>query len=272
MTKRIGRSPEDEDERMRESRMSFGDHLEELRRRVVWSLIVLGVCLFAAFFFYEDLLKFFIQPYKDLAERENLAAGKEILGPLKTIGATEGFFAAMKAAFLVAVAVGGPFVLYQMWQFIAAGLYSKERKAILFYLPLSVTLFTGGLAFGYFVVVPSALSFLLTFLTTDYVQSELTLTNYMSFLIVMSLILGVIFQIPMVMLFLARSGMVEPAWFSSQRRMFIFLAVVASAILTPTPDPFTLMLVAVPMILLFELGLVLARIGYRARSEAASPY
>ncbi|MBL8898204.1 MAG: twin-arginine translocase subunit TatC [Planctomycetes bacterium] len=259
----------EEDERMRSSRMSFGDHLEELRKRVLWSLIVLGVCMFAAFFVYEPLLQFFIQPYKEIAEAENAAAGKEILGPLKTIGVTEGFFAAMKAAFLVALAVGGPFVVYQAWQFIAAGLYTHERKAVLYYLPLSMTLFAGGLAFGYLMVVPSALRFLLTFLKDDFVQSELTLTNYMSFLIVMSVILGIVFQIPMVMLFLARTGMVEPAWFAKQRRMFIFLAVVASALLTPTPDPFTLMLVAVPMILLFELGLLLARFAYRKRAAVA---
>jgi sec-independent protein translocase protein TatC len=259
----------EEDERMRSSRMSFGDHLEELRKRVLWSLIVLGVCMFAAFFVYEPLLQFFIEPYKEIAEAENAAAGKEVLGPLKTIGVTEGFFAAMKAAFLVALAVGGPFVLYQAWQFISAGLYTHERKAVLYYLPLSMTLFGGGLAFGYLVVVPSALRFLLTFLKDDFVQSELTLTNYMSFLIVMSVILGVVFQIPMVMLFLARAGIVEPDWFAKQRRMFIFLAVVASALLTPTPDPFTLMLVAVPMVLLFELGLLLARFAYRKRVEPA---
>ncbi|MBK9383354.1 MAG: twin-arginine translocase subunit TatC [Planctomycetes bacterium] len=261
----------EEDERMRSSRMSFGDHLEELRKRVLWSLIVLGVCLFTAFFFYEPVLEFFIAPYLEIAAEANAEAGRVLLGPLQTVGVTDGFFAAMKASFLVAAAVAGPFLLYQAWQFIAAGLYTHERKTVLYYLPMSVTLFAAGTVFGYLAVVPVSLKFLLLFLNMNGVASELTLSNYLSFLFLFSLLLGLIFQIPMIMLFLARTGMVEPAWYSKQRRMFIFLAVVLSALLTPTPDPFTLFLVAGPMILLFELGLLLARFAYRKRAELAEP-
>lgn len=254
---------------MLQSRMSFGDHLEELRRRLIICLIALGLTTFVSFVWARDLVWLFVQPYEGVAAAANAAAGKQVLGPLQTIGVTEGFFAAIKAALLVGTAVASPVLLYQMWQFVAAGLYLTERRAVLYYLPLSFTLFLSGLTFGYFVMVPTALDFLLNFLG-GIAPSALTLSNYFSFLIVIALILGVVFQIPMVMLFLARSGLVDPAVFSRQRRMFIFLAFIIGAILTP-PDPVTQILMAGPIILLFELGIVLARIGKRKRVANAEP-
>ena len=108
------------------------------------------VDVFGAFYFHEEILEFLIEPYVRIAAEENEKAGRVVLGPLQTITVTDGFFAAMKASFLVGLSVAGPYVLYQAWQFIAAGLYANERRKVLYYLPPSILLFGLGTVFGSF--------------------------------------------------------------------------------------------------------------------------
>lgn len=254
--------------------MSFGDHLEELRRRVLISLVAMVLSLLVCFGFHAQLKRFFRIPFDNVRESILESTRDEVGGPvdigkLALIGPLDGFMTSVKVAFLASFVVGGPVMLWQLWQFVAAGLYRSERRAVLFYFPLGLLMFFLGLAFGFFGILPYGLEFLVSW---D-LESEITMrwTYYLNFVLLVTLVTGLIFQIPLIMLFLSRTGLVAPSTFSSKRRICIFMAFVLGAFLTP-PDPITQILMASSMIVLFEFGLVLSRLGWRKRGEVAQAF
>jgi sec-independent protein translocase protein TatC len=156
-------------------------------------------------------------------------------------------------------------LLWQLWQFIAAGLYPHERRAALRYFPYSVVLFVAGVLFGYFLMVPYAMYFLGIALEPDVLHSQYRLADYFSVLTALSLALALVFQLPVLMTFATRLGLLEPAQIVKSRPYVIVGAFVIAAILTP-PDPITQCMMAIPILALFELGLISARLCARPRT------
>lgn len=317
-------------------RMTFGEHLEELRWRLIKALLAVAVGVGIAFLFQEQVTAFFVAPYRMAARFQG--------GPqyLIALHPTEVFMVVMKLCALVGVIISSPYAFYQIWAFVAAGLYPRERKTVTRMVPASVGLFVAGVAFLFYLVLPVALRVLmamngwiqvpdaqpnwlvnklmggrtvvvapatqhvlpqLPIVTKDpvdpppgtawvnqndmtmkvaldkdqvlvsdlrpkdagMVQSQFDLDQYVSFVVGLGFAFGLGFQVPLVVLLLSRIGIVSARQMAGARRVVILVVFIAAAIITPTPDIYNMTLLAVPMILLFEIGLLLAR-----RSEQAN--
>jgi Tat protein translocase TatC len=274
------------------TRMTLGEHLDELRSRLFRGAVALAVAFSVCWAFYERVADVVQRPFDRAAvmindhERarveEHLAAhadvprGKyfEVVGGTEQLihrvdapqltSAGEGFLFALKTSFYFALFLGGPVLLWQLWKFIAAGLHEHEKRAALRYFPYSVAFFVGGVVFGYFLLVPYGLFFLGTAFPLERFQPIFTLSSYLSFLNSLTLALGAVFQLPVLMVFFARLGLVEPPTYARYRGHFIVGAFVLAAVITP-PDPVTQIMVAAPMVVLFEIGLIGARLFARER-------
>src|SRR5271157_3718484 len=295
--------------------MSFGEHIEELRVRLILALAGLFVGVIIAFIPYLDLgwrvMKSMEAPAADSLERfyrneyekkaKQAADAKAISPTLEAVIPADSFFKALKDIapkieippvdqlkgktlnfplqynqstlikaieggtvmidFLVCLVTGlvlvSPWVFYQGWAFVAAGLYRHERHYVHKYLPISIGLFLTGVILCFGFVLPITLGFLLEFNVWLGVAPTLRLSEWMSFATILPLVFGIAFQTPLVMLFLERIGIFTAADFRAKRKIAILIITVAAAILTPGQDPFSMTLLAVPMILLYELGILL---------------
>jgi Tat protein translocase TatC len=171
---------------------------------------------------------------------------------------------------VLALLLGAPWVLYQLWLFVGAGLYMHERKWVRLFLPMSLALFIAGAVFGYFVLIPFGLYFLAGF-NVQHVSTMITLGDYFSLFLTLTVALGAIFQLPLAMIAVTLLGFVKPRTFAEKRRYFILAAFVFGAVLTP-PDPVTQLLMAGPILVLYEIGLWGARAIERATArEAPAP-
>ena len=229
---------------------SFIDHLEELRKCIIKSVLSLVVaagcmCPFAKPFL-EHILK--------------------SVGDVVFIAPQEAFIAHIKVALFCGVIISLPYVLYQFWQFIAAGLYEKERKSILFFLPVSVFFFVGGAMFGYGVIVPVSMRFLLGF-QTELIVPMISVSAYISFVGGLTCAFGIVFELPIISLFLTRVGIITPHFLTEKRKISIVLIFILAAILTP-PDIVTQSLMAVPLLVLYEVGILFSKMVYKKGLEA----
>jgi sec-independent protein translocase protein TatC len=182
---------------------------------------------------------------------------------LKALSPTEAFVIWMKVAMYVGIVLSSPWVFYQIWMFIAAGLYPHEKKYVHRYLPLSLGLFLGGVALCEFVAMPLGLGALLEFNDWLGIEPDLRLTEWLSFAIMMPVVFGLAFQTPLVMLFLERLGIFDLEAYTSNRRIAIFLIVFIAALISVAPDPVSILILAIPMVLLYEFGIILCKISPR---------
>lgn len=189
------------------------------------------------------------------------------LTPLRLLNYTEAFLAHLKVAFLCGVLLGLPWITYEMWQFIAAGLYRHERTAVGPFLPASFLGLVLGGVFAYAVLIPVGLTYLGSYGDPDLFLPEFTLTSYLALVFSLLIGMGLVFQLPLVMIFLSRTGVASPERFRQHRKYSILGAVVIGAILTP-PDVISQLLMAVPLVLLYELG-ILGSVWFRRRAAAA---
>ena len=173
-----------------------------------------------------------------------------------TLNAEEAFMVYMKVAMVTGLVISSPWVFYQIWLFVAAGLYPHERKYIYTYLPMSLGLFLGGALFCFYFVIPGVLDFLFTFNAWLHLRPEIRITEWISFAVILPLMFGVSFQLPMVMLFLERISIFNADVYRTQRRMAILVIAIISMVLTPS-DPMSMMLMMVPLCLLYEVGIML---------------
>ncbi len=248
-------------------KMTFAEHLDELRVRLIRSTVVVAGLFALCMAFNDRVADLVLRPF--YVAREHLgAAGKDL--KLSYIEPTEGFFFYMNAALFGALLLGMPYALFQMWQFVAAGLYPKEKRWVTRLLPISLALFLAGSMFSYFWLLPIALEYLLSVGNPDVMVAGLRPEAYFGFFLMMCVLLGVVFQLPLVQIVLARVGILSVEIQKKYRRHFILGAVVAAAILTPTGDAITLTCVAVPMIILFEVGLLFAKTKPRATNATGS--
>lgn len=216
--------------------------------------IAVAVTTGIAFFFTTDIIRLLILP-----------AGADI--KLTSFSPTENFTTYMRVALFSGIALAMPVILYEIYAYIDPALMPGERKLALRIGPFILLLFVGGMLFCYFVLLPNAIKFLITF-ASEVFQNQLRASEYLSFVTTFILGMGLVFEMPVVIYTLVRLGVVKRSWLAKQRR-YVFLGVfVIGAIITPTPDPFNQTLVAIPMYLLFELGLFLARFGGAPRASA----
>ena len=239
------------------SRMSFGDHLEELRRRLFRSVIFTSLVVALCLALQDSIFEFITAPYRSAVDAAR-AAGKSLNYQFLSVAPAESFMGYMSVAIYAGLFFASPFILWQLWMFVSAGLYKSERRSFLIFAPVSLGLFVAGMAFGYVVLIPWALSFLLSYADTRFVSSGSALSPYLQFFLQMTVVLGAVFELPLVMMFLSRIGLIEPKTYASNRRLAIVIVVVVAAIITP-PDAVSQILVAVPLYVLFEAGILLAR-------------
>jgi sec-independent protein translocase protein TatC len=236
---------------------SFLSHLFELRDRVVKSALAIIAVFVCLVYWAPDIFHLFAQPLL-----EALPAG----GKMIVTDVTGSFFVPMKVTMLVAFLIALPVVMYQLWAFIAPGLYLHERKLILPLVISSYSLFIIGMAFAYFLVFPTVFKFMASYNAPLGAEMSTDIDNYLSFAMTTFLAFGITFEVPVVVVVLVRMGMVSLAKLKEIRPYVIVGAFVISAVVTP-PDVLSQLLLAVPMTLLYELGLLVARLYVPKPSE-----
>jgi Tat protein translocase TatC len=230
--------------------MPFGEHLEELRRRLLVCIVAVLVVFLGAWFLREQIMAVIERPHVEAMKAHQLDTR------LKYAGYLEGLIAQFKACLIAALAVCAPLWLYELWSFIRPGLYRRERRFMLRVVLTSVLCFGAGLLFGYFVFIPVALRFLVA-LSGANTEPVLMIGPYVSLFFVMTLALGVVFQTPLVMYHLVRWEIVSVEAVQQNRKVAILAAFVLGAVFTP-PDPLTQAMMAIPLIMLYDLGALAA--------------
>lgn len=223
--------------------MSLVEHLEELRRRLVRSIVAVAVAFLGCWTFVKPIADFLARPVYEV-----LPAGTR----LAFLGVTDPFILYVKVAALVGLFVASPIVLYQAWRFISPGLYKHERLWAAPFVILGTLFFIGGGAFAYYVAFPFAVEFLVG--VGSQFDPVITVDRYFRFLMYVILGLGLMFELPIVIFLLAQMGVVTPKFLIKNFRWAVLLIFVAAALITPTPDVVNLCLFAVPTIVLYLLG------------------
>ena len=226
--------------------MGILQHIEELRKRLIRAIIGLAVGVAVGTFITPLTLETLTKPTRDL--------GIE-LQALRPTESTAVFF---KVTIVIGVVIAMPVLVYQLFLFVAPGLESREKRYIFIGTPLAALSFAAGVLFAAYVLLPAALPFLTGFLS-DIVTQEYSIDYYISFVSNILVWAGVVFETPLVMYFLAKLGVVDHQGFAKARRLVVIGAAAGAAVITPTTDPFNMLLVMVPFMLLYELGILLAR-------------
>ena len=237
--------------------MTFGEHLEDLRSRLWRAVIGVAVALVVCLVFGKQLLRTLQKPITDALA----AAGYE--GTLNYFNVITPFMIYVKVSLITALFVSSPWVIYHIWQFVASGLYPHERKYVYIFGPFTAGLFAAGAAFSYFILVRFGVRFLVNFGKSLGLEPVLDVNSQLMFVLVLSMVMGLIFQLPLVMLVLVKIHIVESKTYVKQRKLFIIVALTVAAIITPTQDIVNLALATAPMLLLYELGIVLSRLAER---------
>jgi len=238
-----------------ETTMSLGDHLEELRGRLISAIIGLVIALVICLCFGKYIVAFIEKPYID-------AMGED--AKLQSIAPAEGIISYMKIGLIAGVILASPWIFYQLWQFVAAGLYPHEKKYVYKSIPFSAGLFITGALFFILVIAPQTLKFFVLFNERFLgVKSNFTFANYISFIGMLTLIFGLAFQTPIAIFVLYKTGLVSITDFRKFRKYVIFGIIVVASAVIPGSDPFSLFALVVPMVLLYELGIMLSWLSER---------
>ena len=238
---------------------SFWDHLEDLRGSLI--KIVAAVLLFSilAFCFKEFLFKIVLAPKDSSFFMYKLFGGGDFSIQLMNIGLTEQFMIHLKTAVAFGVLMASPYIIYVLFDFIRPALYEKERQHSVGIVLSSYLMFLVGVAVNYLFIFPLTVRFLGTYQVSDQVRNMLTLQSYMDTLLMMSIVFGIIFEIPVVSWLLARFGLLKAEYMTHYRRHAIVAILVIAAIITPTGDAFTLLIVSFPIWLLYELSVLIVK-------------
>lgn len=220
--------------------MPFLDHLEEFRQRLLKCIFSIILFSFGSYFFAKQIMKILLRPYP---KEEKLI----FLAP------TEGFITYIKISIFVGIILSLPVIFYQLWKFVVPGLYKKERKYVPLIVLLSTLFFLTGALFCYFVIIPYGLNFLLGF-STDQLEPNIQIKEYLKFVTLLILVFGIIFELPLLSFFLTKLELLTPDFMRSKRRYGIVLIFILAAILTP-PDVVTQLFLAGPLIILYEISI-----------------
>ena len=227
---------------------SFWRHVDELRSRVIKSLVVFLLACVACFNYADQIIPWIVAP----------------AGHLVFTSPGEGFAAYMTIAITMGLIVSSPYLLYHIWAFIACALTQRERRAIKVFAPLSLVFFLMGVAFAFFVAVPMSYRFLMSF-SSPYLVAMITVNNYLGFLGQMLIAFGVTFELPLILAFLAKIGVATPEFLRQKRPHAIIIILIIAAILTP-PDVVSQILLALPLMVLYEVGIIFVKMSYKHKT------
>ena len=240
-----------------DEKIPFTSHLDELRKRLIIAFIAIGVGAAISFAFKEWLFNILVLPLVKVMEEGDT---------LIFTGLPEAFFTYLKVALLSGIIVASPVIFYEFWMFVAPGLYTKERRLMIPIVLLSSFFFIGGALFGYFIVFPWGFKFFLGF-ATETIRPLPAMKEYFAFSSKLLLAFGLVFELPLVLTFLAKLGIVSVAFLKKNRKYALLLFFVGSAILTP-PDVVTQVMMALPLMVLYEISIIGAKIFGKKKSEA----
>ena len=245
---------------------SFVDHLTELRSRLVKSIIYLFIFFIFCYFFAENIYQFLVQPYADAVKEDNVNR-RLIFTALH-----ETFITYLKVAFFSAMFVSSPIILTQVWKFIAPGLYKNEKRTLLPYLIATPTLFLLGGMLVYYLIMPLAIKFFLSFETSPGVntlpiQLEAKVNEYLSLIMRLIFAFGISFQLPVLLSLLARVGFVDSEYLKTRRKYVVIIIFTIAAVLTP-PDPITQIGLWIPLLILYELSILSVKIIEKNKKDA----
>ncbi|OGP91797.1 MAG: twin arginine-targeting protein translocase TatC [Deltaproteobacteria bacterium RBG_16_48_10] len=235
---------------MDEKKLPLTSHLQELRKRLILSFIAIGVGFGLCYAFADSIFNILAAPLSDILKTKG--------GSLIFISVAEAFFTYMKVAFIASVILTSPFILYQIWAFVAPGLYQKEKKYVIPFVAGGSLFFALGVLFGYFVAIPVGFRFLLGY-ATDFIKPMPSMKEYLSFTIKFLLAFGLVFEFPVVLVLLAKIGIIDAKMLARQRKYAILLIFVFAAVMTP-PDIISQVLMALPLMGLYELSILLSKI------------
>ncbi len=243
---------------MDEKKLPLSDHLKELRKRLILSFVAVGAGFLFCYAFADSIFNILARPLLKV-----MPAG----GSLIFISVAEAFFTYMKVAFIAGIILTSPFLLYQVWAFVAPGLYQKEKKYVVPFVLGGSFFFALGVLFGYFVAIPVGFKFLLGY-ATDFIKPMPSMKEYLSFSIKFLLAFGLVFEFPVVLVLLTKIGVVDAKMLAQKRKYAILLVFILAAVVTPSPDLLSQVLTAIPLIVLYELSILLSRIFAKKKTEA----
>ena len=239
-----------------QGKIPFTAHLEELRKRLIVCFIAVGIGFVLSYGFKEKLFQILTRPLISVMQ-----TGDKLI----FTGLPEAFFTYLKVALFSGLILSTPVIFYQFWMFVAPGLYEKEKQHMIPIVFLSTFFFVGGSFFGYFIVFPYGFKFFLGF-ASEIIRPLPSMREYLSFATKLLLAFGLVFELPLVITFLAKLGMVSVSFLKKNRKYALLLFFVGAAILTP-PDVVTQVMMALPLIVLYEISIIGARIFGRKKSE-----
>jgi len=245
---------------MADEKLAFTEHLVELRKRLIICLIAIACGFGASYYFADKIFRFLSAPlYNQLPQGSTFIF----------TGLTDAFFTYMKLSFFSGILFATPVILHQIWHFVAPGLYENEKRYAVPFIFLGTLLFLIGIAFGYYIVFPVAFKFFVSY-TTDSIKILPSIKEYLSFSCSFLLAFGAIFEIPIFLFFLEKIGIVKVKQLRSNRKYAILVAFIIGAVLTPTPDVVNQTLMAVPIIILYEISIIMIRL-MGEKKESSEP-
>ena len=240
-----------------ESKLPFTSHLEELRKRLITCFIAVGIGFVLSYGFKEYLFQILVHPLIKV-----MKPGDSLI----FTGLPEAFFTYLKVAFLSGLMLAAPIIIYQFWMFVAPGLYDREKRLMLPIVFLSSVFFVGGALFGYFIVFPWGFKFFLGF-ATETIRPMPSMKEYLGFSAKLLLAFGLVFELPLVITFLAKLGIVSVDFLKKNRKYALLLFFVGAALLTP-PDVVTQVMMAMPLMVLYEISILGARLFGKKKLSA----
>ena len=250
--------------------MPLMDHLRELRGRLVKAMLGIAAGMTVGWIFFTPIWKFLEGPYCRISVANHQQCNGHFGSTLVVNGVFDAFFLHLKIAFIVALVISSPVWLYQLWAFVAPGLYAREKRWTWGFIGTAVPLFALGAVFAY-LAMGKAMDFFVSMIPHG-VAAVFTVDTYLSYALAMLLIFGLAFELPLVMVIFNMAGILTHERFRKWRRVMIFAVFVFAAIATPSPDPFSMLLLAVPCVVLVELAEVFAWMNDRRRARRPSPY
>lgn len=244
-------------------RMSFFDHLVELRKRIVYSLIAIGIGMVAGLAVSKPGLVYITRPMIDALKKNHLDPYLYFTHPAGYVMLYINF------GLYVGIALAMPWVLYQVWLFVAPGLYKHERKALVSFIGSATVLFLCGVAFGYFVMLPQVLTFVVEFSKTGPIKPWIDINEYFSLILIVLLGLGVIFELPVVIFILSLFGIVTPKFLIRNFRYAMLIITIVAAVVTPSPDATTMLIFMAPMVALYFVGVLVSYVVLRNKRAKA---